>query len=289
MSRKAIDFDFINECKDAEKQEKLRVRNEDKAMVSYVRRSEFFRLCTGGMAQFWGLVSLVDDLVRDDPTLLAKARDRGAEKAAGYPRAQEEEEARLEALRVESWSEPAPGLAARLEEDDFKCVSGDGCLPIVFFGQGVLATYRRYVHSPDVVARSGVMTSAVHGRPRSPPAPLATRTASPLRIDKLLKRPEGDKLLIDIVAKHQPVRLDGVVALIKAHVGRSRLEEGTKARISTCLNNLVGRAALTRDADGLLRLKTATGEAVMPAASGHAEARSKEAVNGTEPPTTGSP
>lgn len=288
MSRKAIDFDFINECKDAEKRDKLRVRNEDKAIISYVRRSEFFGLCTGGMAQVWGLLSLVDDLLKGDPTLLVKARDRGAMLAAGYPQAQEEG-ARPEALRIEAWSEPAPGLAARLEEDDFRCVSGDGCLPIVFFGQGVLATYRRYVHSPDVVARSGVMTSAVHGRPRSPSTPLAAKTASPLRIDKLLDRPEGDSLLIDIVAKHQPVRPEDVIALIKTYVGRSRMKDTTEARISTCLDNLVGGAALTRDADGLLRLKTAIGKAVMPSASGHAEAPSEEAVDGTEPPTAGSP
>lgn len=283
--REKITYDraFENKLMRAEAASAIRTDNE--VLILHVRRSDLFARCANDVAIYRSVLDVLEDRQLIDDAVLDEAYARAQERAAAYPFAPPAR--KLEGLRLELLSEPSPALAALLEADGFNCISRQGCHPIVYYGKGVLADYKKRVRSPDVVAASpladGVVLDRKLGTDEPPAGQQAAREAPPagaadpgesdqvsqksaprFRIDKSLDTPVITGKLIRIVETLGPLDAVAVIEALRAEAGQSRLREATKGRIVEHLDALVAGRHLGKGDDGRYGLPTASSPAGTP-------------------------
>lgn len=269
-----IDIDFATENKLLKAEVKGKISDENESLVLRTRQSKLYALCGNDMAIFTSVVDILGERGLIDEDICQEARARTRQRAEANPLRPQPE--KIENLRVELRRDPSPVLAALLEEHAFSCTSKEGYTPLVYYGEGVLAKFKKHVFSPDVVSVCPIAQGGVVGRllgagrigvqdPPYAPVPVAPiirpqaelrQTVSTFRIDKALLKPEFKDTIADHVTRIGPVTLKALTAHLMEGTSRTRLLTKTEERFKLLLDGLVADQRLHLDETGSYRSST---------------------------------
>lgn len=160
MSTTPPEFDYVDEYKAWRKEQQLVRKAEDQSMISYLQRFDIKRLCGGKMAVVHSAIERLADLLQEE-AFREEVFDSAGAIAELYPLVRRAP--RHRGLRVELWAEADLKLQKALAGDGFRCVSASGCIPQVYYGDGVPERYRDLIRQPDTVSLY-VADGVVRGR-----------------------------------------------------------------------------------------------------------------------------
>ena len=185
------EFDHLDEYKAWMKEQKLKLKGEDQAILSYIKRFDIKHLCGGKMSVVHSAIERLAELLGNEEFREETFAAAGAI-AELYPLVQRAP--RRRGLRVELWADGDLKLKSALVGDGFRCVSASGCSPQVYYGDGVPERYKDLVRQPDTVSLY-VADGVVRGRAADAEGLMTAETGFSSEVpstSKAAPAPDGD-------------------------------------------------------------------------------------------------